>query len=85
MAAVSQVAGGDAETAHNDSALVAEQVAAEAVLATTQEVPKAMAAAATDGAASAKNAREIANIVDSVLADLRPKLLEEIAKKLAGK
>ncbi len=85
MEAVSQVAGGDAETGHNDSALVAEQVAAEAVLATAQEVPKAMAAAATDGAASAKDAREIANIVDSVLADLRPKLLEEIAKKLAGR
>jgi CheY-like chemotaxis protein len=84
-AMVSQIAGGGAETEHKDTALVAAQVAEEAASATAQEVPKAMAAAAADGAASANDAREIANIVDSVLADLRPKLLEEIAKKLAGK
>ena len=50
------------------------------------EAPKAMAAAAAaDGAASDGDASAIANIVDSVLADLRPKLLEEISKKLARK
>ena len=53
-----------------------------------EEVPKAMAAAAAaKGAAStsAPDASAIASIVDSVLADLRPKIVEEIARKLAGK
>jgi hypothetical protein len=45
---------------------------------------KAMAAAA-DSSASANDARTIANIVDSVMADLRPRIVEEIARKLAGK
>jgi twitching motility two-component system response regulator PilH len=54
------------------------------------ETAKAMAAAAsTDGSpatpASAADPSAIASIVDSVLADLRPKIVEEIAKKLAGK
>ena len=52
------------------------------------EAPKAMAAAAAaDGskAASPTDASSIASIVDSVMADLRPKIVEEIAKKLAGK
>jgi hypothetical protein len=49
-----------------------------------EEAPKAMAAAA-DSSASANYARTIANIVDSVMADLRPRIVEEIAKKLAGK
>jgi len=52
------------------------------------ETPKAMAAvAAAEGAASASatDARTIASIVDSVMADLRPKIVEEIAKKLAGR
>ena len=49
-----------------------------------REAPKAMAAAAAaEGTASDGDAGAIANIVDSVLADLRPKLLEEISKKLA--
>jgi hypothetical protein len=53
-----------------------------------EAAPKAMAAAAAaDGAsaASAVDASAIASIVDSVLADLRPKIVEEIARKLAGK
>jgi CheY-like chemotaxis protein len=54
-----------------------------------EEAPKAMAAAAAaDGGtafASATDASTIASIVDSVLADLRPKIVEEIARKLAGK
>ena len=45
---------------------------------------KAMAAAA-DSSVSANDARTIANIVDSVMADLRPRIVEEIARKLAGK
>jgi len=51
------------------------------------DTPKAMAAAATaeSATASAPDANTIASIVDSVLADLRPKIVEEIAKKLSGK
>ena len=65
----------DAVEATGHGALVAE------------EAPKAMAAAATaEGTApSTPDANTIASIVDSVLADLRPKIVEEIAKKLAGK
>jgi hypothetical protein len=54
-----------------------------------EEAPKAMAAAAAaesaPPAAASPDANTIASIVDSVLADLRPKIVEEIAKKLAGK
>ena len=51
-----------------------------------EESSKAMAAAAAEGASpSAPDANAIASIVDSVMADLRPKIVEEIAKKLAGK
>lgn len=93
MAAVSKPAspvvdGVEAEnTEHKDSPMkVAEQVVAEELVATAEEAPRAMAAAAAaEGAAPARDARAIANIVDSVLADLRPKILEEIEKKLAGK
>ncbi len=51
-----------------------------------EEAPKAMAAAAEGSSSmSTTDARTIASIVDSVMADLRPKIVEEIAKKLAGK
>jgi CheY-like chemotaxis protein len=52
-----------------------------------EEAPRVMAAAAAEGSASASasDASTIANIVDRVMADLRPKIVEEIAKKLAGK
>ena len=54
-----------------------------------EEAPKAMAAAAAAEGGTAltpvTDARTIASIVDSVLADLRPKIVEEIARKLAGK
>jgi len=53
-----------------------------------EEAPKAMAAAAAaegSGAAFPTDASSIASIVDSVMADLRPKIVEEIARKLAGK
>jgi hypothetical protein len=69
--------------ASNDVVEAAKQAAAVA-----EESPKAMAAAAAaEGSAtsSATDASTIASIVDSVMADLRPKIVEEIAKKLAGK
>jgi CheY-like chemotaxis protein len=52
-----------------------------------EEAPRVMAAAAAEGSASAaaSDASAIASIVDRVMADLRPKIVEEIAKKLAGK
>ncbi len=52
-----------------------------------EEAPKARAAVAAEGSASAPatDASTIASIVDSVLADLRPRIVEEIARKLAGK
>jgi len=64
--------------------------AVEAAKAQTadEEAPKAMAAAAAaegSKAAFPTDASSIASIVDSVMADLRPKIVEEIARKLAGK
>jgi CheY-like chemotaxis protein len=57
--------------------------AAKDAEAQPEEAPKAMAAAAAgDGSTASSDANDIANIVDSVLADLRPKIVEEIAKKL---
>ncbi|MGD0792148.1 MAG: response regulator [Terriglobales bacterium] len=54
-----------------------------------EEAPKAMAAAASaegeTASASVPDASTIASIVDSVMADLRPRIVEEIARKLAGK
>jgi CheY-like chemotaxis protein len=63
----------------------APAAASDAVEAAKQSegAPKTMAAAASaDGASDASH---IASIVDSVLADLRPKIVEEIAKQLAKK
>ena len=52
-----------------------------------EEAPKAMAAAAAaesaPATAAAPDPSAIASIVDSVLADLRPRIVEEIARKLA--
>ncbi len=51
-----------------------------------EESVKAMAAAAaSDDTSTAADPNAIASIVDSVLADLRPRIVEEIAKKLAKK
>ena len=61
-------------TAANDAVEAAKQ---------TEETTKTMAAAASADGASDPNS--IASIVDSVLADLRPRIVEEIAKKLAKK
>jgi len=54
---------------------------------TDNESPKTMAAAAAadSSAPASADPNQIAAIVESVLADLRPKIVEEIAKKLAGK
>jgi hypothetical protein len=49
----------------------------------SEESPKTMAAAAS--AEGGSDVSTIAGIVDSVLADLRPKIVEEIAKQLAKK
>ena len=74
-----------------DAAKQAEHGAAEHA---AEEAPKAMAAAAaaaaqgsatSSPAASVPDASTIASIVDSIMADLRPKIVEEITKKLAGK
>jgi CheY-like chemotaxis protein len=58
--------------------------AAKQTDADAKESSKAMAAAAAEGN-SGPDASAIASIVDSVLADLRPKIVEEIAKKLGKK
>jgi CheY-like chemotaxis protein len=66
----------------------AEDEKIEHVETALEEAPKAMAAAAaSEGSTfpSAADARTIASIVDSVMADLRPKIVEEITRKLAGK
>jgi CheY-like chemotaxis protein len=84
-----QIRTGPAPTATGPDAVeAAKQAAGQAA----EETPKAMAAAAaaegsssTPSSASATDASTIASIVDSVMADLRPKIVEEIAKKLAGK
>jgi len=62
----------------------AQTSAVEQTKPATETASKAMAAAA-DSSASANDARTIASIVDSVMADLRPRIVEEIARKLAGK
>ncbi len=80
-----QIRTAPASTASNsdvvETAKQAEHAAAEA--------PKAMAAAAASeggtASASVTDASTIASIVDSVMADLRPRIVEEIARKLAGK
>jgi CheY-like chemotaxis protein len=61
-----------------------EAAAVEQTKPAAETASKAMAAAA-DSSVSANDARTIANIVDSVMADLRPRIVEEIARKLAGK
>jgi CheY-like chemotaxis protein len=60
--------------------------AAAAAEAAGEAAPKAMAATAPAGVASAASAEsDIASIVEKVMADLRPKIVEEIARKLSGK
>ena len=68
------------------AAEAAEAAAAAQLESAGEGTPKAMAAAAPAGVASAPSAEsDIASIVEKVMADLRPKIVEEIARKLAGK
>jgi hypothetical protein len=73
------------------SAVAISDVAEEAGKQTepaAEETPKAMAAAAAaEGSSSPSipDASTIASIVESVMADLRPRIVEEITRKLAGK
>jgi hypothetical protein len=56
---------------------------ADAVTESKQETADATAESENhDSHATGEEASEIANIVDSVLADLKPKLMAEIAKKM---
>ncbi|MFZ3264350.1 MAG: response regulator [Terriglobales bacterium] len=65
----------------------APAIAAQPVELASEETPKAMAAAAAaaESLSAGSEESDIANIVDRVLADLRPKIVEEIAKKLGKK
>jgi hypothetical protein len=77
------VAGNDPSV---DISSVAVIEAAKQAADCAEEALKARAAAAAaEGGAFPTDATTIASIVESVLADLRPKLVEEIAKKLAKK
>ena len=65
-------------------ALAAQATAGQGATSNSCEAPKAMAAAATTDGSSATvpDPAAIASIVESVLADLRPKIVEEITRKL---
>ncbi len=73
--------------AHVQTATPETSVVEAAIQAEAAEALKTMAAAASaDGASTAAtDPNEIASIVESVLADLRPKIVEEITKKLSRK
>ena len=58
---------------------VPEDTNAKAVAAGAEQIDHA------EAAAPAQNPSDVASIVDSVLADLRPKLMEEISRKMAEK
>ena len=77
-------AAGESTIAQQAVELALAEQAAAGDDANRHEAPKAMAAAATtDGvSATAPDPAAIASIVESVLADLRPKIVEEITKKL---
>jgi CheY-like chemotaxis protein len=63
---------------------IAEEVAANEPAG--EIAPRAMAATAPHGhGSSVADETDIASIVDKVMADLRPRIVEEIARKLAGK
>ena len=67
-----------------ETRLAAEAAAAEQFAPAGETTPKAMAATAPAGVTAAPSAEtDIASIVEKVMADLRPKIVEEIARKLA--
>jgi hypothetical protein len=73
----------DAGQGHSHSEAALKSIPAE-----PDDPPKAKAAAAAaEGAESTSgpDASTIASIVDRVMADLRPKIVEEITRKLSGK
>lgn len=78
-----------AEAEREEPVPPAKEPVVEAVSEPVPELEKikamAAAAAAEDASAAEPDPNAIANIVDRVLADLRPKIVEEIAKKLGGK
>jgi CheY-like chemotaxis protein len=57
------------------------ETAAMAVAAGAEQALREVSAAARDG----ESKKDVASIVDSVLADLRPKLMEEISRKMSEK
>ena len=59
--------------------------AAKQDTSTPENGQKAMAAGAGENSGAGTDSSTIASIVDSVMADLRPRIVEEIAKKLAKK
>jgi hypothetical protein len=69
--------GGPSSSNETASAETSQDRAAMAVAAGAENKPEEVAALDSDP--------EIANLVDSVLADMRPKIVEEIAKKLGKK
>jgi CheY-like chemotaxis protein len=80
------------ETVSAEDPLVSIQAAVEKRIAeevgrepADEAAARAMAAAAPNGSTPSTEAAEIASIVDKVMADLRPKIVEEIARKLSGK
>jgi hypothetical protein len=81
--------GGDDSMGKNAKSNSASSNASE--MAEKSEPAKAMAAAAasergsTSSSSSTPDASTIASIVESVMADLRPRIVEEIVKKLTGK
>jgi CheY-like chemotaxis protein len=77
-----------ASTENDDAGLGRPVETATSVQLESDEAPKAKAAAAAaEGGDSntAPDASTIASIVDRVMADLRPKIVEEITRKLGGK
>jgi CheY-like chemotaxis protein len=60
-------------------------VAAMAVAAGAEQSPRDEATSSSEAVADSQNAADVASIVDSVLADLRPKLMAEISRKMAEK
>jgi hypothetical protein len=79
----------ETSAAEEPAALIeaAARDAANLALLQAEESPKAKAAAAAEGGTSSSvpDASAIASIVDKMMADLRPRILEEITKKLTGK
>jgi hypothetical protein len=76
------VIGSQIDGSQIDSSQLSAQIA-DTVAEVKQDTAEAKSDAQhADSPATGEEASEIANIVDSVLADLKPKLMAEIAKKM---